>query len=151
MGVPAFHEAEHLARQPTHLQRFEIELALERIQRPHDVGNGAKTMQRGVRGIGPLGLREHAGIGLSNHPLTEIDADEIVLKEVVVEHVLGRFAEVDDPVSKRWWVDAECHVLRVASTRCMIVAADPTDAARDEVGVARVLAAHKYGIAAENR
>ena len=28
MDVPAFHQAEHLARQPAHLQRFAVKLAL---------------------------------------------------------------------------------------------------------------------------
>ena len=33
MNVAAFHQAEHLARHPAHLQRFQIERAGERIQR----------------------------------------------------------------------------------------------------------------------
>ena len=32
--------------------------------------------------------------------IAEIDADEIVLEDVVVEHVLGSFAEVDDPLRR---------------------------------------------------
>ena len=49
MHVPAFHQAEHLARHPAHLQGFAVERAGERIQRPHDVGDGAVAVQVGVR------------------------------------------------------------------------------------------------------
>ena len=49
MHVPAFHQAEHLAGHAAHLQRFAIERSGERIQRAHDVGDGAVPMQIGVR------------------------------------------------------------------------------------------------------
>ena len=62
MHVAAFHQAEHLARHAAHLQRFAIERAGERIQRPHDVGDGADS--RAVSACGRLrasrALAQHA-------------------------------------------------------------------------------------------
>ena len=49
VDVPAFHQAEHLARHPAHLQRLAVELAGERVERPHDVGDGAVAVEAGVR------------------------------------------------------------------------------------------------------
>ena len=48
MHVAAFHQAEHLARHAAHLQRFPVKRAGERIQRAHDVGDGAVAVQVGV-------------------------------------------------------------------------------------------------------
>ena len=41
MDVAALHQAEHLPGAPAHLQRLAVELAGERVQRAHDVGDGA--------------------------------------------------------------------------------------------------------------
>ena len=152
MDVPAFHQAEHLARQPAHLQRFAVERAGERIERPHDVGDRAVAVQ--VARAARRSSRPCAstlGIGLLDHLLAEVDADQVVLEDVVVEHVLGRFAEVDDPLGQRRRPDAERHVLRVGGAGGVVVAADAADAAGDEVGVARVLALHEDAVAAEDR
>src|SRR5687767_7415837 len=99
MHMPALHEAEHLARKPTDLQRFEIKLPLERIQRPHDVGDRPKPVCLEVRCLCRLRSLPYAGIGFFDDLLTEVDANQIVLKEVMVEHELGRFAEIQDPVA----------------------------------------------------
>ena len=69
----------------------------------------------------------------------------------MVEHVLGGFAEVDDPFGHRRRLDAEGHVLRVGGAGGVVVAADAADAAGDEVGVARILALHEDAVAAEDR
>ena len=151
MDVPAFHQAEHFPRQPAHLQRFEIERALERVERPHDVGDRAVAVQLGMRRGRLFGPGEHAGIGLADHLLAEVDADQIVLVETVVEHVLGRFAQIDDPLGQRRRMDAERHVLGVAGAGGVVVAADAADAAGDEMGVARVLPLHEHAVAAEDR
>ena len=152
MHVPAFHQAEHLARVAAHVQRFAIELALERIERAHDVGDGAiAVLGRRAAPACCSALSQHAGVGLLDHLLAEIDADQVVLEDVVVEHVLGRFAEVDDPLGHGRRPDAEGHVLRVGGAGGMVVAADAADAAGDEVGVARVLALHEDAVAAEDR
>src|SRR5262249_8613694 len=79
--------------------------------------------------------------GLLDHRLAEIDADEVLLEDVVVEHVLGGLAEVGDPLAHVGGADAEGHVLGVDGAGGVVVAADAADAAGDEVGVARVLAA----------
>ena len=151
MNVAAFHQAEHLARHAAHLQRFAIERAGKRIQRGHDVGDRAIAVQLGIGRVGVLRLLPHAGIGLLHHLLAEVDADQVVLKDVVVEHVLGGFAEVDDPLRQVRRTDAERHVLRIGRAGRVIVAADPADAAGDEVGVARVFALHEDAVAAEDR
>ncbi len=52
----------------------------------------------GVCGAVVLRLCPDAGIGFLHHLLAEIHADQVVLEDVVVEHVLGGFAEVDDPL-----------------------------------------------------
>ena len=51
----------------------------------------------------------NAGIGFLHHHFAEIDADEIVLENAVIEHVLGRFAEIDDPFRQRRRFDAVRH------------------------------------------
>ena len=69
----------------------------------------------------------------------------------MVEHVLGRFAEIDDPLGQRRRLDAVRHVLRVDRAGRVVVAADAADAAGDEVRVARVLALHEDAVAAKDR
>ena len=80
MHVTSFHQAEHLARQPAHLQGLAIELAGERIQRRHDVGDGAEAVFVAVGRIGLLRFIPDAGIRLFDHLLAEIHADQVVLK-----------------------------------------------------------------------
>ena len=55
------------------------------------------AVEAGVGRLGLLGLWPDAGVGLLDHLLAEVDADQVVLEDVVVEHVLGGFAQVDDP------------------------------------------------------
>ena len=93
----------------------------------------------------------HAGIGLLHHLLAEIDAHQVVLEDVVVEHVLGGFAQIDDPLAQRRRLDAERHVLRIGRAGGVVIAADAADAAGDEVGVARIFALHENAVAAKDR
>ena len=104
-----------------------------------------------VRRLGSLGLFVDAGIGFLDHLLAEVDADQVVLEDVVVEHIFGGFSEVDDPLGHGRRADAERHVLGVGRAGGVIVAADPADPAGDEVGVARVFAFHEDAVAAEDR
>ena len=46
MNVPAFHQAEHLARHAADLQRLAIEVARERVEGPHDVADGFVAVDR---------------------------------------------------------------------------------------------------------
>ncbi len=149
--MAALHQAEHLTRVPADLQGLSVELAGERVQRAHDVADGLAAVLAGVRCLGAVRLLEHAGVGLGDHLLAEVDADQVLLEDVVVEHVLGGLAEVDDLLAQRRRVHAVRHVLRVAGARRVVVAADTADAAGDEVGVARVLALHEDAVAAEDR
>ena len=151
MDVPTLHQAEHLSRPPADLQRLAVELAGERVQRAHDVGDGPVAVRLGVRRLRVLGLGQHAGIGLGHHLLAVVHADQVLLEDVVVEHVFRGLAEVDDPLTEVRRLDAVGHVLRVAGARGVVVAADPADAAGDEVRVARILALHEDRVAAEDR
>ena len=100
VDVPALHQAEHLARVAADLQRLAVEVALERVERPHDVADGAVAVVGRVRRLGVVRPLEHAGVGLLDHPLAEVHADQVLLEDVVVEHVLGGLAEVDDPLAR---------------------------------------------------
>ena len=151
MDVAALHQAEHLPGPPADLQRLPVELARERVERPHDVADEAVPVISGVRSLGPVGLLQHTRIGLRDHLLAEVHADQVLLEDVVVEHVLGALTEVDDLLAERGRRHAVGHVLRVAGAGGVIVPADATDAAGDEVGVSRVLALHEDAVAAEDR
>ena len=65
----------------------------------------------GVRGLRAVGLLEHAGVGLGDHLLAEVDADQVLLEDVVVEHVLGGLTEVDDLLAEGRRVHPVGHVL----------------------------------------
>ena len=116
----------------------------------HDVGDGAVAVKIRMRRCGLFGFRQDGGIRLLHHLFAEIHAYQVVLKDVVVEHVLGSFAEIDDPLRQRRRPHAKCHVLRIGGAGGVIVATDPADAARDEVSVARILPLHENAIAAED-
>src|ERR1019366_3080449 len=53
-----------------------------------------------VRRLGAVGQLEHARVGLAGHPLAEVDPDQVLLEDVVVEHVLGGLAQIDDPLTE---------------------------------------------------
>src|SRR5580700_7726331 len=97
-----------------------------------------------------LRLLPDVWIGLPDHLLAEVDTDQVVLEDVVIEHVLGRFTEVDDPLGECGRTNAKGHVLRVAGAGRVVITADAANAARDEVGVARVLALHENAVAAKD-
>src|SRR5690606_15934169 len=149
--VPTYHEAEHFPGHPADLQRLPVELAGERVGRAHDVGDGAVAVHVGVRCGGVLGLRQHAGVGLRHHLLAVVDPDQVLLEDVVVEHVFSGLTEVDQPFGEVGRLHTVCHVLRVAGTGGVVVTADPADATGDEVRVPRVLALHEQRVAAEDR
>ena len=149
--VAPFHQAEHLPGRPGDLQRLAVELALERVERAHDVADGAVAVLARVRRLGRVGPLQHAGVGLGDHPLAEVHADQVLLEDVVVEHVLGGLAEVDDPLAEVRRADAVGHVLGVDRAGRVVVTADPADPAGDEVRVPRVLALHEDAVAAEDR
>ena len=149
--VASLHQAEHLAGVPADLEGLAVELAGERVERPHDVADGLVAVGRRARGLGAVGELEHAGIGLGDHLLAVVDPDQVLLEDVVVEHVLGGLAEVHDLLTEGRRVHAVGHVLRVAGARGVVVAADAADPARDEVSVAGVLPLHEDAVATEDR
>ena len=149
--VAPLHEAEHLARVPADLQRLAVEVARERVERPHDVADGLVAVVGGVRGLGAVGLLQDARVGLRDHLLAEVHPDQVLLEDVVVEHELGGLAEVDDPLTEVRRAHPVGHVLVVDRAGGVVVTADTADPARDEVRVARVLALHEDRVAAEDR
>ncbi len=151
MDVPALHQAEHLARDPRDLQRLLVDLALERVERAHDVGDRPQPVHVGTRRRRVLRPRQHGRVGLPDHRLAEVHEHQVVLEDRVVEQVLGGLAEVDDPLGHLRGLDPVGHVLRVHRADGVVVPADPADAAGDEAGVARVLALHEHRVAAEQR
>ena len=151
MDVPAFHQAKHLAGVTADVQRLAIKLARERIERGHDVRDRPVAVIVRVRRRRLLGFLPDARVGFLHHHLAEVDADQIVLKNVVIEHVFGCFAEVDDPFRQRRRLDAVGHVLRVDRAGGVVVAADAADAAGDEMRIPRVLVLHEDAVAAEDR
>ena len=151
VDVPALHQAEHLPRVAADVQRLAVEVALQRVQRAHDVADGPVAVVAGVRCLGPVRQLEHARVGLLDHPLAVVHPDQVLLEDVVVEHVLRGLAEVDDPLAQVRRRDAVRHVLGVDRAGGVVVAADAADPAGDEVRVARVLALHEDAVAAEDR
>jgi hypothetical protein len=84
-----------------------------------------------------------ARVRFPHHLFAEVDSDEVLLIDVVVEHVLGGLAEIDDPLAERGRSHTERHVLGVIRAHHVVVAADTANARCDEVGVARVFALHE--------
>src|SRR5262249_531800 len=72
-----------------------------------------------------------------------------LLEDVVVEHVLGGLAKIEDPLAEVGRTRAVSHVLRVAGAGRMVVTADATDAAGDEMRVAGILSLPEDAVAAE--
>jgi hypothetical protein len=151
MNVPPLHQAEHLAGHPAHLQRLLVQFAAERVERRHDLADGAITMELRVRRRGAGGELRHAGVGLAHHPFAEVHARQVFLVEVVIEHELSRFAQVDDPFGQGGRAHSEGHVLGVDGGGGVIVSTNPADPAGEEVGVARILAAQEDAVAAKDR
>ena len=151
VDMAALHQAEHLPGDPAHVQRFEVHGALERVERPHDVGNGAVAVDTGMGGLGHLGPGQHRRVGLFDHPLAEVHPDQVLLVQVVVEHVLGGFGQVDDPLGQVGRLHPVRHVLGVDGAGGMVVAADPADPAGHHVRVAGVLAPQEHAVAPEDR
>ena len=149
MDVASLHQAKHLASHPAHDQRFAVELSGEGVERGHDVGDRAELVQVRVSRRRFLRLVPDFRIGFADHLLAIVHSDQIVLEDAVVEHVLGGFAEVDDPLGHCGRADSEGHILRIAGARRVVVAADAADATGDEVGVAGILPFHEHAIAAE--
>lgn len=101
MDVATLHEAEHFSCRSADVQRLPVELPpAERVQGPHDVRDRAVAVLVLVRCAGVLGPRQYGRVRLGDHLLAVVDPDEVLLEDVVVEHVFGRFTEVDDPLAE---------------------------------------------------
>src|SRR5689334_7064606 len=150
MDMTAFHQTKHLARHTAHHQGLTIELALQRIERLHDVANRAVAVFGGMRRLRMLRFLPDARIGLTHHPFAEIDAHEIFLEDIVIEHIFRSFPKIDDPFTEVRRPYAVGHVLVVNRAGRMVVAADPANAAGYEMSVARILVFYEHAVAAKN-
>src|SRR6476659_7833028 len=151
MDVAAFHQTKHLTRVTADVKCLAIKFAAERIQGGHYFGDCLVAMVGGVWGRIGLGLFPYARIRFSDHLLTEIYADQIVLEDVVIEHVLSRFAQVDDPLGHRRRSYTKRHVLSVGSAGGVVVSADAADTAGNKVGIARVFTLHENAVTTKDR
>ena len=104
-----------------------------------------------MRSCGSLRLRPDLWVGLLHHLFAEIHADQVVLKDVVIEHVFGGFAQVHNPFRDRWRPDTEGHVLGISCAGGMVVAADAANAAGNEVGISRIFTLHEDTVSTEDR
>src|SRR5215467_62145 len=109
------------------------------------------AMGAGLWGRSLGSLFPNARIGLSHHLFAEVNADKVLLKNIVVEHVFRRFAQIDDPFTQMRRPDAVSHILCIAGAGGVIIAADAADSARNEMSVARILTLHKDAVAAKDR
>ena len=148
--VAAAEQAVHLARVARHLQRLEVELAGERVQRPHDVGDRPVAVDVGVRRQLLLGLLQQRRVRLLDHLLAEVDVAHAVVEDRVVEHVVGGLGEVEGEVAQRRRLHPVGHVLVQARAGAVVVTADAADPAGDEVRVARIDPLHEDVEAAED-
>jgi len=101
--VATLHEAEHLSRVTGDLQCLAVELTESGLSAPHDVADVLVSVGRFLRGRSAVGQVKDTGIGLGDHLLAVVDPDQVLLEDVVVEHVLGRFTQVDDPFTEVRW------------------------------------------------
>ncbi len=151
MHVAAFHQTKHLPRNPAHLQRLAIKRSFKRSERPHDIGDGSEAMFFGVGRFGLFRFEPDIGVCLAHHVFAKVHPDQVVLKNIVIEHELRGFTQIDDPFRERRRFDPVRHVLRVNGTCRVVIAANPANTAGDEMGVARVFAFHKDAVAAKDR
>ena len=141
--VPAAEQAVHLARVAGHVQGLQVELAGERVQRPHDVGDRLVAVDVRVRRRRVLGLGQQRRVGLLDHLLAEVHVRHAVVEDRVVEHVVRGLGQVERQVAERRRLDPVGHVLVQARAGAVVVTADAADPAGDEVRVARVDPLHE--------
>src|SRR5215469_13712248 len=151
MHMTAFHQTEHFPRHPAHLKRFAIKFAFKRIQSRHDIRYLAIPMVGGMWCVRGFGFLPNAGISFPHHFLAKIDPHQIVLENVVVEHVLGGFTQIQNPFGYGWRFDAVGHVLGIDGASTVVIAADPADTTRNEMRIAGILVLHENAITSENR
>ena len=142
--VAAAEQAVHLARVARHLEGLQVEVAGERVQRPHDVGDRpvAVDVRRAARAVCSA-FCEQRRVRLLDHLLAEVHVAHAVVEDRVVEHVVRGLRQVEREVAERRRLHPVGHVLVEAGAGAVVVTADAADPAGDEVRVARIDPLHE--------
>ncbi len=99
MDVAPLHQTECLASIATHVERLAVELADEGVKRAHDIADGAISMIFRMGSGSIICLLKYSWIRFFHHLLAEVNADQVLLEDVVVEHVLRRLTQIDNPLT----------------------------------------------------
>src|SRR5262249_54520167 len=130
MDVTALHQTKHLAGIAADLQGFAVEFAGEGIQGHHDVADCTEAVISRVRRLGFFWKLPYARIGFPHHFLAEINAYQIILEYLVVEHILRAFTQICYPFGNARRLESVGHVLRINRAGRMDIAANATNATR---------------------
>ena len=99
MGVAPAEQAVHLTRVAGHVERLEVELARERVERPHDVGDRLVAVDVTAGSGGGLRLGQERRVGLLDHLLAEVHIRHAVVEDRVVEDVVRSLGAVERQVA----------------------------------------------------
>src|SRR5260370_23586791 len=139
MHMAPFHQTEHFTGHPADLESLTIKLALKWVERGHDIRYSTIPVILGMRSFSCLGFLPDSRIGFAHHYFAEIDADQIVLENVVIEHVLRCLTQVNNPLRHCWRFYPVCHILGVNSAKDVSITTYPTNPASDAMAVPAVL------------
>src|SRR5436309_366300 len=137
MDVASLHQTECLASIATHMQCLAVELPCEGVERAHNVTNGAIAMICCMWSFGLICPLKHTRVRFFHHLLAEINADQVFLEDVVVEHILCCFTQIYNPLTKCWGLYSIGHILSIDRAGCVVVATYSADSACNEVGIPR--------------
>src|SRR5687767_3150680 len=102
MCMPPFHETKHLSRQSAHLQSFPVEFTAEGIQGSHDFGNRSIAVIGRMFCLSVLSFCPNSRISFLDHLLAIVNTNQVVLENIVVEHVFSGLTEIYDPICECW-------------------------------------------------
>ncbi len=111
--MASLHQTEGFSCIAAYMECLAVELADEGVERAHNVADGAIAVISRVRSRRIIGLFEYGRIGLFHHLLTIVNADQILLEDIVVEHVFRCLTQINNPFSEGWRFDAVGHVLGI--------------------------------------
>jgi len=110
MDVTTLHQAKHFTRVAADVQRLPVKLAGERVQRRHDISDGPIAVVGRVRRCGLLRFVPDLWICLLHHLLAKVHTNQVVLEDIVIEHVLSGFTQIGNPFGHGGRLDPVGHV-----------------------------------------